>query len=463
MEPFPQGDHVYEGQELEPARRPGEQAWSEGESSGPLTDSDDDALPPGPPGDGAIASGGTGPGTSTELVALSGPTEGGVAPQVPVSGVSPGCMRDAIRNYEATLALAQRSDSGVDKTAVNFIQMKLHNVRRTWHNMQGREGSVATALEMTERFQAQRRALSTLQAKVAAQDEEQRVAKRKARGKKEKKSKKDKAEKKHKKDKKSGKSKKTSKKHGKGKKDGDSSSDSSKGRMQVLSHMLPADDSMSRALATGLARKSQKVGSALPSSLAPAVPALSGGSASMAEASVVPVPSGAVAPPSALVAAPGASSASSSVVSASALPPSSSAAKKPPKSWAPPLPLFEQADRLAGKALLKDFSVGDFGQGHVKGGSVEHRRNRLESLCRLLRQSEARGHFLLANAQASFGRWCVRFEASFVSRTYPLGAIGVDWSKWIKMWRGRMQQEPEAFKAWLLRELGRLPPADVQV
>lgn len=184
----------------------------------------------------------------------------------------------------------------------------------------------------------------------------------------------------------------------------------------MLPHLLPAATSFERELATLAARRSQR---------------------SAAEAK------GSKASTTALVVAPGAPPGARRIWSSAA-----------------PLPLWEQAERQARKALVREWTAGDFGQGHRLGGTTVHTRNRYEAVIRLLSQSEVSGHHLPADMQARFPVFAQRCLAFRLANLSVKGAVGVDMVDWIRHWQSRMKEDPSSFKAWVLRGIAKMPPAE---
>lgn len=315
------------------------------------------------------------------------------------------------------LEIGKRSGSGVDPGFLCYLEGKLAQTKKALHSLAATAGDESIHKHFVKEAGQHQEALRTLRSKVRDDDKKEKA-------KKDKRDKKDKKAKKEKKDKHG--TTEAGKKDKKDKKGKSEKADVPASKMQVLSHLLPASSSFETALSTARARKAQKV--SLPQ------PAVS-------DASSLPPPP---------------------------LPPP--AEPPPPPPPPPPAPskstlnsVFDQAEKAAGKALVRDWSLADFGQGHPRGGTKLHQKNRFESLVRLLLQSEAKGHFLPADARLKFPSWVVSWDAKHLSGLLVKASVGRSHTDFLKKWQQRMVEEPSVFKNWLVSQIDRMRPADVSL
>lgn len=91
-----------------------------------------------------------------------------------------------------------------------------------------------------------------------------------------------------------------------------------------------------------------------------------------------------------------------------------------------------------------------------------NKRNRLESLIRLLARSEALGHPLTVDEMVRFRVWAVRYEAAFCQKAIVKAAIGQMWLAEVNSHMLCMSRDSSSFRVWLAREMGKLP-ADLLV
>ncbi len=218
--------------------------------------------------------------------------------------------------------------------------------------------------------------------------------------------------------------------------------DKKKSKTQVLSHLLPPESTLDSITATTRARLSQKVAAPKPPPLPPPE-----SNPPLAILDGAPRPVAAIGPPP--VAATG------------------------PKAAHPPAPkakaiaigsissVYELAAKAAGKELAKDWEIADFGQGHIRGGTNFHKRNRLESVIRLLRHSESLGHFLPMDSNLRFPAWLQTWDERNVAKLYVKASIGRAHADFLKYWQKRLRETPSSFVDFLKVEIKKLPKPEV--
>jgi hypothetical protein len=469
--PFPRGDSIIEGQELEPALQPDEQHWVDEESD----NEDDDDLDPG--GGGAGDGGG---GESTTVV------DSGVD-AVP-SGVYIGSisLEEANANYVSMLEIASRPGSGVDRGTLMYLQMKCASSKKVLHSMQDSPGEIAAYTQMQVQAQAAQQALKQMQKDIAQEDilkkAEKTASKNSKDKKKEHKHKKDDHDKKDAKHKKDAKEKKDHKhkkydKEDKNKKDKhktydtDDKEDKSKhapahdaksmggSRLQVLSHLLPEASTLEGFLATERARKAQKVGAAddVPSQgavVGASVFNQAPGQASSSSSSIGVSVSNQ---------SPGQASSSSSSIGVSVPNQSSgsSSSVKLNKVCPMTLCLYEQAEKQAAKELHKEWTLDMFGHGHLQGGTLLHKRNRYETFIRLIKRSEALGHPLSAAVLVRFPAFLVYEEGKRLRSPAHKATMGAAHFTMLKYLRDGMAKDSAFFKRWAIEGVAKMPKAAV--
>ena len=468
--PFPRGDSIIEGQELEPALQPDEQHWVDEESD----NEDDDDLDPG--GGGAGDGGG---GESTTVV------DSGVD-AVP-SGVYVGSisLEEANANYVLMLEIASRPGSGVDRGTLMYLQMKCASYKKVLHSMQDSPGEIAAYTQTQVQAQAAQQALKQMQKDIAQEDILKKAEKTASKNSKDKnkststrtmimtrrmpntkkmpKTKKITNTKKDKEDK--------NKKDKHKTYDTDDKEDKSKhapahdaksmggSRLQVLSHLLPEASTLEGFLATERARKAQKVGAAddVPSQgavVGASVFNQAPGQASSSSSSIGVSVSNQ---------SPGQASSSSSSIGVSAPNQSSgsSSSVKLNKVCPMTLCLYEQAEKQAAKELHKEWTLDMFGHGHLQGGTLLHKRNRYETFIRLIKRSEALGHPLSAAVLVRFPAFLVYEEGKRLLSPAHKATMGAAHFTMLKYLRDGMAKDSAFFKRWAIEGVAKMPKAAV--
>ena len=104
------------------------------------------------------------------------------------------------------------------------------------------------------------------------------------------------------------------------------------------------------------------------------------------------------------------------------------------------LGLYERAAKEANKAVLKEWTLDLFGQGSAKGGTLQHRQNRIECLIRLLKQIEALGHFLPVDTMARFPAWTQYFDGMQLRSLLVNSALGKQHADFMKHHQDNMKR-----------------------
>ena len=434
IEPFPRGDHMLEGQEIQPSAEEGEALWNDNSDD---DDDDDDAGDDnGKGGDEMGKTSGASPG-STEVVQMNEPP---AKEHVPDSGAAPGSgsvqmtIQEAVKNYQSMLQMAETEGSGIDVGTKAYLAQKLFITQKKVRVLEKTPGEADAMNELARREQKRKEALKLLQAEIKQlEDDKKKTAekvKKNKKGKKTNKKSEKKADKKEKKNKKHKKKKK--KKTAKGTKGDTTSSSASVGgasvsgekeessrHLQILSHAMPVDDSAGTKIVTCVAKAAQKRGSCDTASA---------------------VLDQEVGKKSDSTGVSGLTLDGKRAIKDNQVPPT-------------PLVVFEQATKEAHKKLLKKWTIDMFGQGHKNGGTVIHQRNRLETLVRLRLQSEAKGHYFPSEAAGRFALWAVRFDHLQKRQLLVKAAIGAKHNAFLVDQMTKMQVHPGAFKSYVIKDM----------
>ena len=164
LEPYTQGDHRYEGQELEPAAKPDEEHWNDDEVHSNEDGGDDQ-----------------GGGDSTGAVVAN--FASCLRPGACLGTVS---LEDALTSYASMLEIAKRPGSGVDQGALLYFEMKHATVSKALHNMEHNAGEKTTFKHIQEEAVLHTQTLKALHNDVRVEDKQDKQDKKDNKGKKDK-------------------------------------------------------------------------------------------------------------------------------------------------------------------------------------------------------------------------------------------------------------------------------------